>query len=125
MIKKETKIIKLSHFANEIHVAWRLLFSLLLQFQGISFVFEHLGRVSLVEVSRQEVGAERDTIRNNSSSKDTSQIKDSSCQKLNHKQIISVCFRYLYPWTKVEKSMLSTEPDRQLGRRTEHLQRIF
>ena len=79
MIKKQTKNIKLSHFANQIHVAWRLLFSLLLQFQGISFVFEHLGRVSLVEVSRQEVGAERDTIRNNSSSKDTPQIENSSC----------------------------------------------
>ena len=76
MIKKQTKNIKLSHFANQIHVAWRLLFSLLLQFQGISFVFQHLGRVNLVEVSRQEVGAERDTIRNNSSSKDTFQIKD-------------------------------------------------
>ena len=32
---------------------------------------------------------------------------------------------HLYPCTKVEKSMLSTEPERQLGRRTEHRQRIF
>ena len=31
----------------------------------------------------------------------------------------------LYPWTKVEKSMLSTEPERQSGSRTEHRQRIF
>ena len=31
----------------------------------------------------------------------------------------------LYPWTKVEKSMLSTLGDRQSGRRTEQRQRIF
>ena len=33
--------------------------------------------------------------------------------------------RHLYPWTKVEKSMLSTEGERQSGSRTEHRHRIF
>ena len=52
-----------------------------------------------------------------------------------HKQPVSVCIQMyqsiivyeanLYPWTKVEKSMLSTEPERQSGSRTEHRQRIF
>ena len=46
--------------------------------------------------------------------------------KQNLYPFVSMCTKQnLYPWTKVEKSMLSTEPERQSGSRTEHRQRIF
>ena len=70
----------------------------------------YLCRVGFVEVRRKEVGAETETF------------------KSSAELLIIYSFNpsiNLYPCTNVEKSMLSMEPERQSGRRTEHRQRIF
>ena len=89
----------------------------------ISSNFRYSGRIGLVKVSRQEVGAETVTIKTISWKNKSDNNWLENMWNVTNKSMLDL--RHLYPWTNVEKSMLSMEPERQSGRRTEQRQRIF